>query len=235
MPARPAQRQSHVFTHRNVPLGLTLPISPTMTLRNAAHSLTPALCRLAYRQARTVSPRQFSTSAHNAPKSSDTPWIVRLRHSLSLLSCPQLVFIDRVLAHLHPDGQSFDIAYVLRPQRIYKLRSRLDICCRHLHALNHIMRTVLLVMESPTLLWRTPRQCLQLHLQSRPRYATSTHLARAWVVSITRRIQNEETIADAEGTEVPAEQVKASIIQAVVRFHSSSLSSITIIENSHLS
>src|SRR5258707_461282 len=102
---------------------------------------------------------------------------------------------------------------VLLPQRIYKLRSRLDICYRHLHAQNHIMRTVLLVMESPTLLRRTPRQCLQLHLQSRPRYATSTHLARAWVVSTTRRIQNEETIADAEGTEVPAEQVKASIIQ----------------------
>jgi len=40
---------------------------------------------------------------------------------------------------------------------------------------------------------------------------------------------------DAEGTEVPAEQVKASIIQAVVRFHSSSVRNTVIIENSLLS
>jgi hypothetical protein len=54
-------------------------------------------------------------------------------------------------------------------------------------------------------------------------------------LGLTRRIQNEETIADAEGTEVPAEQVKASIIQAVVRFHSSSLLNSATIENPDLS
>ena len=54
-----------------------------MTLRNATRSLTPALHRLAYRQARTVSPRQFSASAHSAPKSSDTPWMVRPTHPFS--------------------------------------------------------------------------------------------------------------------------------------------------------
>lgn len=54
-----------------------------MALRNATRSLTPALRRLAYRQARTVSPRQFSAGAHSAPKSSDTVWMVRLRHTYS--------------------------------------------------------------------------------------------------------------------------------------------------------
>ena len=49
-----------------------------MTLSGAARSLTPALRRLAYRQARTVLPRQFSASAHSPPKSGDMPWIVRL-------------------------------------------------------------------------------------------------------------------------------------------------------------
>lgn len=44
-------------------------------------------------------------------------------------------------------------------------------------------------------------------------------------------MQNEVTIADAEGTEVPPEQVKASVIQAVVRFRCSSLLNTAIIEN----
>lgn len=142
-----------------------------MTLRNATRSLTPALRRLAYRQARTVSPRQFSASAHSAPKSSDTTWMVRLRHPFSFLFCPQLVLVDRVRAHLYPDGQSSEIAYMSLSQCIYKLRSRLDICCRLLRVLNHIMRTALLVMDSPVLLRKIPRRRLQRHLQSRSRYA----------------------------------------------------------------
>ena len=48
---------------------------------------------------------------------------------------------------------------------------------------------------------------------------------------MARRIQNEETIADAEGTEVSAEQVKASVIQAVVRFLCLSLLNTAVIEN----
>jgi hypothetical protein len=139
-----------------------------MTLRNATRSLTPALRRLAYRQARTVSPRQFSASAHSAPKSSDTVWIVRLRHPFSFIFYPQLVLVDRVRSRLYPDGQFYDIACVSLSQSIYKLRSRLDICCRLLRVLNHIMRTALLVMESPVFLQKTPQQ---RHLQSRSRYA----------------------------------------------------------------
>jgi len=84
-----------------------------MTLRNATRSLTPALRRLAYWQARTVSPRKFSASAHSAPKSSDTAWMVRLRHPFSFIICPQLVLVDRVRARLYPDGQSSNIAYML--------------------------------------------------------------------------------------------------------------------------
>ena len=48
---------------------------------------------------------------------------------------------------------------------------------------------------------------------------------------MAHRIQNEETIADAEGTEVSAEQVKASVIQAVVRFLCLSLLNTAVIEN----
>jgi hypothetical protein len=136
-----------------------------MTLRNATRSLTPALHRLAYRQARTVSPRQFSASANSAPKSSDTPWIVRPGHPFSFLFCPQLVLVDRVRAHLYPDGQSSNIAYVSFSQCIY---SRLHICCRLLRVLNHIMRTAPLAMVSLMLLRKTPRQ-------SRLRYATLAH------------------------------------------------------------
>jgi hypothetical protein len=94
--------------------------------------------------------------------------MVRLRHPFSVLFCPQLVLVDRVRAHLYPDGQSSEIAYVSLSQCIYKLHSRLDICCRLLRVLNHIMRTALLVMNSPVLLRKTPRR---RHLQSRSRYA----------------------------------------------------------------
>jgi hypothetical protein len=138
-----------------------------MTLRNATRSLAPALRRLAYRQARVVSPRQFSASAHSAPKGSDTTWIVRLRHPFSFVFGPQLVLVDRVRARLYPDGQSSNVSL---SECIYKLRPRLDICCRLPRGLNQIMRTALLVMDSPVLLRRTPRQ---RHLQSRSRYATS--------------------------------------------------------------
>lgn len=169
VPAAPAHVSaiSHVFT-RNAP-GITLPVSSTMTLSGAARSLTPALRRLTYRQARTILPRQFSASAHSPPKSSDTPWIVRLRHVFSLLSCPQLfwrVLIDRVCACLHPDGRSSNVVYVSHTQCIYKLSFRSDICSRLLRAPNHITRTVLLIMESPVLPRRTFR------LQSLTRYAT---------------------------------------------------------------
>jgi hypothetical protein len=173
IPAAPAHANavSHVFT-RNA-LGISLPVSPTMTLCNAARSLTPALRRLAYRQARTVSHRQFSASAHSPPKSSDMPWIVRLRHPFSLLSCPQLV----VRAHRSGPRSSssrqsvFQHVYVSRPQCICKLSSRSDIYSRLLRAPNHIMSTTLLVMASLVLPRRTPRQRLHSHQQSRPRYA----------------------------------------------------------------
>ena len=89
--------------------------------------------------------------------------------------CPQLVLVGRVRAHLYPDGQSSNIAYMSLSQRIYKLYSRLDICCRPLRVLNHIMRTALRAMGSPVLLRKIPRQRPQPHLQSRSRYATSAH------------------------------------------------------------
>jgi hypothetical protein len=92
--------------------------------------------------------------------------------SFLFLFCPQLVLVDRVRARLYPDGQSSNIAYASLSQCIYKLRSRLDICCRLLRVLNHIMRTAPLVTDSPMLLRKTPRQ---RHLQNRSRYATSAH------------------------------------------------------------
>ncbi|KAF8501033.1 hypothetical protein F5888DRAFT_1801558 [Russula emetica] len=67
-----------------------------MTLRNATRSLTPALRRLAYRQARTVSPRQFSASAHSAPKSSDTTWMIG----------SALIFIPTIGYLLSPSARS---------------------------------------------------------------------------------------------------------------------------------
>jgi hypothetical protein len=152
-----------------------------MTLCNAARSLTPALRRLAYRQARIVSPRQFSASAHGPSKSSDMPWIVRPRDPFSLLYCLTswcfFILIDRVRPRLHPDGQSSDIVYVSHPECICKLSFRSDICSRLLRAPSHIMCTVLLAMASLVLPRRTLRQCLHSHLQSRPRYVILYHLA----------------------------------------------------------
>jgi len=184
----PRQRHKPRRNPTERPLGITLPISPTMTLRNAARSLAPALRRLAYRQTRTVSPRQFSASAHNAPKSSDTPWMVRVKHPFS--------FIMLSSARAHRSGlrlSSFrrsDFRHRLPVMLTMhnKPRSRSDICWHLLRTLIHIIRTALLVMDSPVLLQRTHQQRLHLHLQSRPRYTTSAHLVHARVVSMTRRV-----------------------------------------------
>ena len=79
-----------------------------MTLRIGARALTPALRRVAYRQARTIAPKQFSSSAHSAPKSgSDKPWIVRRWRPfpfVNLTSTRSAVLVDRLCARLHSDG-----------------------------------------------------------------------------------------------------------------------------------
>lgn len=126
-----------------------------MTLRNATRSFTPALRRLAYRQARTVSPRQFSADAHNASKSSDTTWIIG----------SALVFIPTIGYLLSPSARS-------KPH--------------HAHSASG-------------------------HGQPRAPAENTPPVPPA------EPTKNEETIADAEGTEVPAEQVKASIIQAATQ------------------
>ncbi|KAI0283935.1 hypothetical protein BGY98DRAFT_949637 [Russula aff. rugulosa BPL654] len=127
-----------------------------MTLRNATRSLTPSLRRLAYRQARTVSPRQFSANAHSAPKSSDTAWMIG----------SALIFIPTIGYLLSPSARS-------KPHHAHNATG---------HGQPHA-----------------------------PAENTST------APQAPEPIKNEETIADDEGTEVPAEQVKASIIQAVTQ------------------
>jgi hypothetical protein len=100
-----------------------------MTLRMGALALTPALRRVAYRQARTILPKHFSSSAHSAPNSSgDKPWIVRRLVSLpfvNLTSTRSAVLVDRLCAHLHSDGQVFDIcnAHVSHSQRRHSIDS----------------------------------------------------------------------------------------------------------------
>ncbi|KAI0004558.1 hypothetical protein BJV74DRAFT_808124 [Russula compacta] len=128
-----------------------------MALRMGARSLAPALRRVAYRQARTVAPRQFSSSAHSASKSSDTPWIIG----------SALVFVPTVVYLFSPSARS-------KPHQAHSATG---------HGNPH----------AP---------------------AENTPTPAPLPVEPTK---NEDTIADAEGTEVPAEEVKASIVQAVTQ------------------
>ncbi|KAF8478099.1 hypothetical protein DFH94DRAFT_80792 [Russula ochroleuca] len=127
-----------------------------MSLWNATRSLTPALRRLAYRQARTVSPRHFSTSAHGPSKSSDTPWMIG----------SALIFIPTIGYLFSPSARS-------KPH--------------HAHSATD-------------------------HGQPR---APAENTPKAPSLPPAESTKNEETIADDEGTEVPVEQVKASVTQAV--------------------
>lgn len=137
-----------------------------MALRMGARSLMPALRRVAYRQARTVAPRQFSSSAHSASKSSDTPWMVSLWHPFLFVHFDLNswhVLIDWVCTRLRPNGQTSDMCYVSLGQRIYNIL-RSYICFHLLRAPSHTRRTVLLVMASPMLPQRTPPHRLRPYL-----------------------------------------------------------------------
>ena len=202
-----------------------------MTLHNATRSLTPALRRLAYRQARTVSPRQFSASAHSAPKSSDTTWMVRLSHpcsffilsstrarrsgprsSLSRRSVLQHCLRITLTTHIQTTLQ---IGYLLSPSARSKPH--------HAHSATGHGQPSAPVENTPTAPPAPPAEPIKV-CHFCPLSTRLGCLNDCW-------IQNEETIADAEGTEVSAEQVKASITQTVVRFHSSSLLNSAITEN----
>ncbi|KAI0269793.1 hypothetical protein BC834DRAFT_863391 [Gloeopeniophorella convolvens] len=124
-----------------------------MASRLAIRSLSPALRRAAPRQARSLAPRHMSSSAHGAPKSSDTAWLVG----------SALVFIPTIGYLLSPSARS-------KPHQVHS-------------AAGH---------GEP----RAPAE----NTPSQP---------------APEPTKSGETIADAEGTEVPAEEVKESIEQAV--------------------
>ena len=121
------------------------------------------------------------------------------------------MLVDWICARLCPDGQVSDIAYVSRSQR----RRSIPI-----DNLSFFTLCALQTTSSPQRHWSWRAHCApsartrRAH-QSMPSLLSSIHSGR---LSPRRFQNNEETIADDEGTEVPVEEVKASIIQAAVRF-----------------
>ncbi|KAI0304461.1 hypothetical protein B0F90DRAFT_1258819 [Multifurca ochricompacta] len=128
-----------------------------MAFRCRARSLTSALRRVAsHQQPRIVAPRQFSSSAHGAPKSNDTPWIIG----------SALVFVPTIGYLLSPSARP-------KPHKPHSATS---------HGETHVPAE------------NTPKA-------SSPQESTKN--------------QDEGTVSDDEGAEVPVEEVKASIAQAV--------------------
>ncbi len=193
-----------------------------MSLRVGARALTPALRRVAYRQARTIAPKQFSSNPHSAPKSSDTPWIVRRRHPL-----PPLSTRSQLVVRAHRLG----LRSSLSRRSGFRHCLRVTLTAQALYPIDNLSFFTLCALQTTSSpqrhwSWRAPRSCgeyphcapsartRRAH-QSMPSLLSSIYSGR---LSPRRFQNNEETIADAEGTEVPAEEVKASIIQAAVRF-----------------
>ncbi|KAH9065456.1 hypothetical protein EDB87DRAFT_1679925 [Lactarius vividus] len=126
-----------------------------MASRLGARAFAPALRRVVHRRAEGVARRQFSSGAHGASDSSDTPWIIG----------SALVFVPTIIYLLSPSAQSSS----------HKAHST------------------------------TGHNDPHAHEKSAPKTPP------------TKPTKSEATFADAEGTEVPVEEVKASLAQAVTQ------------------